>query len=609
MDLKKLGRFQIIEEVGSGGMGVVYKGLDPKINRPVALKVIRTLLSSRKTDQQQQALERFYIEAQAAGQLSHQNIVTIYDVGEESTSEGKIVYIAMEFLDGDGLDQYIATDKFSFREKVRIVRQIAEGLDYAHKREIVHRDVKPANIIITEGNVPKLTDFGLARFPDSSLTMSGTILGTPNYMAPEQVQGKKVDARSDFFALSVIFYEMLTTKKPFAGETITTVIYRVVNDDPIPPSRLNQGLPASIDSMIAKALSKSPSERFQSGKEYIKALDDLLASYNSGAMKKPVARKSHKGGDTTSDHLVGSGFLSGKSFVTAAAGMFIAIAAVLYFFLGTGAERDKTNVADIGARSGDIDTAMTEPSEPEKTGLAETSPPESESVADEVAPLADQAKPEPGATKAVEPKPAKAVKSTADKGKQKPAAPKPEPKKPATSKKVVVIKPKPVEPVKVVSAKPPASVGSGYLTVKSKPQNAEVFIGDKFLGLTPINNLKIKRGKHNLRLAKSGYMPYNKTIELGEKGEFTISLIKTDKEKGDEKHEPSPVASKTGTLEILAPPNSMIVVDGRQYSGGKIKLDNLSPGSHMVYIQSKGRTPINKRISVVPGKVIRIDSR
>ncbi len=588
---------------------MVYKGLDPKINRPVALKVIRTLLSSRKTNQQQQALERFYIEAQAAGQLSHQNIVTIYDVGEESTSEGKIVYIAMEFLDGDGLDQYIATDKFSFREKIRIVRQIAEGLDYAHKREIVHRDVKPANIIITEGNVPKLTDFGLARFPDSSLTMSGTILGTPNYMAPEQVQGKKVDARSDFFALSVIFYEMLTNEKPFAGETITTVIYRVVNDDPIPPTRLNRDLPGSIDPMIAKALAKSPSERFQSGTEYIKALDDLLASYDSVVMKKPMAQKSHKGEDIASGHSIGAAFLSGKSFIGAAAGLFIAIAAVLYFFLGTGPEQDKTNVADTGVQSRDLDMVMEESPKAEKSEPAENKVPEDRNIASKDAPPAEQAKPKPTMKKIAEPKPAKTVETAAGKSKRKPAPPKHAPKKPTTSKKVVVIKPKPVEPVKVVSAKPPASVELGYLTVKSKPQNAEVFIGDKFLGLTPINNLKIKRGKHNLRLTKSGYVPYEKTIELGEKGEFTIGLVEAGEKTGDMGREPVAGASKTGTLEILAPPDSMIVVDGKQYLEEKVTLDNLSPGSHMVYIQTKGRTPINKRVSIVPGKVIQIDSR
>lgn len=305
MELKKLGRFEIVEEIGAGGMGIVYKGLDRKINRPVALKVIRSVQGAGTSSNQKEALDRFYIEAQSAGRLSHHNIVTIYDVGEESTPEGDIVFIAMEYIEGKDLDYHIEVETFpTLEDKIKIIKQVAQGLDYAHKRDIVHRDVKPANIILTEELDPKLMDFGLARFSDSSLTMSGTILGTPNYMAPEQVQGKKVDARSDFFALTVIFYEMLTNEKPFAGETITTVIYRVVNEDPILPGKLNPELPAAVDQMIAKGLTKSRDGRFQSGAEYIKALDSLLADPG-----KPLTFSSGASGadDSSSTLILGKG--------------------------------------------------------------------------------------------------------------------------------------------------------------------------------------------------------------------------------------------------------------------------------------------------------------
>ncbi|MBF0171485.1 MAG: serine/threonine protein kinase, partial [Nitrospinae bacterium] len=279
MDLKKLGRFEIIEEIGSGGMGLVYKGQDPKINRLVALKVIRPTLGGKLSPDQQQAADRFYVEAQAAGSLSHKNIVTIYDVGEEKTSQGPMVYIAMEFLEGKGLDWYIANKKLAtFEEKIKVVRQIADGLDYAHKRNVVHRDIKPANIIVTAELTPKITDFGLARLSDSSLTMSGTILGTPNYMAPEQVQGKKVDARSDLFSLTVVLYEMLTGEKPFAADSITSVIYKVVNEEPLPPRRVNIDLPPKVDAMIKKGLAKNPDNRYQNGQAFIAALDELLTA-------------------------------------------------------------------------------------------------------------------------------------------------------------------------------------------------------------------------------------------------------------------------------------------------------------------------------------------
>ncbi|MBF0633775.1 MAG: serine/threonine protein kinase, partial [Nitrospinae bacterium] len=278
MAIKNLGRFEIVGEIGSGGMGVVYKGRDPKINRMVALKVVRPVMGTAKSADQEQAISRFHVEAQAAGQLSHPNIVTIYDVGEEVASEGTLVYIAMEFVSGKGLDHHIANKTFiTLDQKISVIRQIAEGLDYAHKKGVVHRDVKPANVIVTDEGIPKLTDFGLARLSDSSLTMSGTILGTPNYMSPEQVQGKKVDARSDYFSLTVVLYEIITNEKPFAAESITSVIYKVVHEEPVPPRRLNASLPPMLDAFIRKGLAKNPDSRFQSGADYIKGLNTVMS--------------------------------------------------------------------------------------------------------------------------------------------------------------------------------------------------------------------------------------------------------------------------------------------------------------------------------------------
>ncbi|MEE8483508.1 MAG: serine/threonine-protein kinase, partial [Nitrospinota bacterium] len=260
---EKLGRFEVTEELGRGAMGVVYKATDPKIQRAVALKVINFQQAVSGGDQLQ-ARERFLVEARATGQLSHPNILTIYDVGEE----GDLAYIAMEYLEGGDLQDMIDGSKFEDYDQIYdIVRQIADGLDSAHEKGIIHRDIKPANIMMLKGRIPKIADFGLARLADSNLTATGTVLGTPNYMAPEQIQGRKIDGRADLFALGALFYEMLTGEKPFGGETLTSVIYRVVNEEPIPPRQLTMDVPPAMDQFMKKALAKDPNERFQSAKE------------------------------------------------------------------------------------------------------------------------------------------------------------------------------------------------------------------------------------------------------------------------------------------------------------------------------------------------------
>ena len=578
MELKKLGRFEILQELGAGGMGVVYKGRDPKINRLVALKVIRNLAGSRSSDAEQ-ALQRFYVEAQSAGQLSHQNIVTIYDVGEEDTKDGKVVYIAMEFLDGKGLDHYIENDLFpSLADKVKIIRQIAEGLDYAHKRDIVHRDVKPANIMVTQDGVPKLTDFGLARFSDSSLTMSGTILGTPNYMAPEQVQGKKVDARSDFFALTTIFYEMLTSEKPFAGDTITTVIYRVVNEEPIPPSKLNPGISTSFDAFIAKGLTKNRDKRFQNGGEYIRALEALYAEvtglapagaasavFAPGDNGATMALDAKKAREASSPRLAVTPPKTGGNtmLIGGAAAGVVALGLVGYLVFG-GSEKKEEPAPAVAA--------VEQPAEPAKAETAVPAAP----VAVAAAPAAPLA-PAPAAAKPA-PVPAQ------------PAAPAPAP--------VQVAKPAPPKP---------AAVAQGYLTVQSEPKSAEVFLGGKFLGLTPINKVQTSKGSFDLKITKSGYAPYLKSVRVEENTVITAALEKSG---GAAPAAETEVPGATGgALVIKAPAESVIFVDGREYREETLKLSDLLPGSHLVYVQMKGRKPFTDRVSIVAGRTHTVDLR
>ena len=248
--IEYFGRYRVIEPIGSGAMGTVYKGLDPEIDRPVALKTIRldTIVDSNDLAELKERLKR---EAKAAGKLSHPNIVTVYDVGEEKTLQ----YIAMEFLDGHTLEDLLNSGHhWDYKTLCKIMIQVCEALDFAHERGIVHRDIKPANIMMLEGELIKVMDFGIARLDSSNMTQSGVALGTPNYISPEQLKGKGVDRRSDIFSLGVVFYEMLTNQKPFKGDTISALIYSVLQTTPPAPSEINLDVPRIFDKIIAKAL-------------------------------------------------------------------------------------------------------------------------------------------------------------------------------------------------------------------------------------------------------------------------------------------------------------------------------------------------------------------
>jgi serine/threonine-protein kinase len=267
------GRYKVLQPIGKGAMGTVYKGLDPAIDRLVALKTIR-LDQMAESDETEELRQRLTREAKAAGKLSHPNIVTIYDVGEE----GPLQYIAMEFLQGQTLETMLKTGlDWDYRTLSRVMIQACEALDYAHENGIVHRDIKPANIMILEGNRVKVMDFGIARIDKSaSMTQSGTALGTPNYISPEQLRGQPVDRRSDIFSLGVVFYELLTKEKPFKGDSISALIYSILHTNPTPPSEINLDIPRIFDKIIAKALVKDPDVRFQRAKDMADILRKLI---------------------------------------------------------------------------------------------------------------------------------------------------------------------------------------------------------------------------------------------------------------------------------------------------------------------------------------------
>ncbi|ATX81453.1 serine/threonine protein kinase [Mariprofundus ferrinatatus] len=271
-EVTTLGRYEIISELGKGAMGTVYLGRDPQINRQVAIKTL-ALSKEFEPNQLKEVKERFFHEAEIAGMLNHPNIVTIFDAG----AEHDLAYIAMEYLDGVNLTGY--TKKGStlpLTTTLKIVGKVAEALQYAHSHGVIHRDIKPANIMILKNKSVKVTDFGIAHISESGKTKAGIVLGTPSYMSPEQLSGKKIDGRSDLFSLGVMLYEMVTGVRPFLAESISKLMFKIAKSSHLDVRKLNPELPEGVAELINRLLSKQPEERPATAKEVLDAIHQCL---------------------------------------------------------------------------------------------------------------------------------------------------------------------------------------------------------------------------------------------------------------------------------------------------------------------------------------------
>ncbi len=267
MDEQKLGRFELVAEIGRGAMGIVYRAMDPMLERTVAIKTINMGMDKDGAEMYE---KRFYQEARAAGGLNHSNIVTVYDIGKTEN----VCYMAMEYIEGPELRALLLPGKpLAVPKALSIAAQVAEGLAYAHERGVVHRDIKPANIMVPDSGPVKITDFGIARMRSSNVqTQSGMMMGSPKYMSPEQVIGKRADHRCDIFSLGVILYEMLAGAAPFTGESVNAVMYQVVNFVPPAPSAINPAAPAALDMIVGRMIAKALEDRYQSAAEIARAL-------------------------------------------------------------------------------------------------------------------------------------------------------------------------------------------------------------------------------------------------------------------------------------------------------------------------------------------------
>ena len=289
-EARRIGRYEVIGELGRGAMGAVYKARDPQIGRTVAVKMIVT--GNQTSEELEEYKRRFFREAQTAGQMSHPGIVTIYDVNEDEDGQP---YLVMEFIEGATLEKLLASAgpgrtsvAQPLSESIDIAIQVADALDYAHRRNVIHRDIKPANILVTPEGKAKIADFGIAKMVGTQMTHTGLLVGTPAFMSPEQITGGQIDARSDIFSFGIVLYWMCTGTKPFAGQAITEVTYKVVHATPTPVRQLNADLPYEMEVIIARCLAKKPDERYQRGRDLANDLENLKARQRVSAAPLPT---------------------------------------------------------------------------------------------------------------------------------------------------------------------------------------------------------------------------------------------------------------------------------------------------------------------------------
>ncbi|MEW6367157.1 MAG: protein kinase [Acidobacteriota bacterium] len=279
----RVGRYQILEKIGEGAMGVVYRALDPAIQRVVAIKMMSAGLDDDPTMR-----ERFFREARSAGQLSHRNIVTIYELGEE---QGR-AYIVMEFIEGETLRYRLARrHAMPLDEKLRIMIEVCMGVAHAHSKDVIHRDLKPDNMFIAKDGSVKLLDFGLARGSTSDMTKAGTVMGTPSYMSPEQVKGLNVDGRSDIFSMGAVFYELLAARKPFQAPSYAATFYKILNEEPEPIETADPSVPVELSRIVARALRKSPEERYRTSDELLSALTEFRRIRQEALAEQRIASR------------------------------------------------------------------------------------------------------------------------------------------------------------------------------------------------------------------------------------------------------------------------------------------------------------------------------
>jgi len=586
-----------MDELGRGATGVVYRAQDPAIGRTIAIKTIR-LLDFTDESERERLRERLFREAQSAGMLSHPNIVTIYDIAEENG----LAYIFMECVDGPPLEKVLNTQDPPLRGDAALtfLRQTAMGLDYAHKKGIVHRDIKPANILIHERTHAKITDFGVAKIMSQQMTQSGVMMGTPNYMSPEQVQGHSVDGRADQFSLAVIAYEILTGEKPFLADQLPALLFRIVREDPVAPQRLNPTVGPQVEMVLKKALSKSANDRYATCLEFVDALAAALQlspgwhplprssaqsmpTFAGAAVEvpglRPAARKPiapvpprvEQAGSPTLDPPLGLPYLESRA--EEAESRNPVLKSLVWMLVGIGL----VGLVLFGAQK----YLFNRNAEPAPAAVADTppsNPPAADDSTSKPSPVGQDNAAQPAAPsekppEATAPENQQADKSTAatdDDSKDEPKPAKtPSPSEHVPSQRAAREQPSASGPV-VVAPKPGFEQSVQFLT---EPPGAQVVIdGNSAQTCKTPCQIPLSTGRHALNVQLAGYRPYPRVFNVPQENDIFLQLTKV-----------------SATLSVVSePPGATIELDGAVQAKRTPSVFILAPGMYHIKVERNG---------------------
>ncbi|MDH5511133.1 MAG: PEGA domain-containing protein [Nitrospinota bacterium] len=632
-----LGRYEIIRQIGKGGMGIVLLGKDPRIDRLVALKVIHHK-NFADPDHEAETVKRFHMEAKAAGKLSHHNIVTVYDVGDQDD----VSYIAMELVEGRDLSSIIKErGRLSFQEATSVIVQVAMALSYSHDHGIIHRDIKPGNIMIDKAGVVKITDFGLARLQEAeAITKAGHTVGSPLYMSPEQLQSGDIDFRSDIFSMGVVYYELLTGIRPFEGDSMSEVIDRIMDEEPLSVTTQVEGLPPRVNTILARMLAKSPRNRYQTAGAAARDVKNLLALPDPfKSMTESDARlTTHFPGEMTPLQPFKKKVRpKPPTLRNLALAVILGALVALFGILVLGGESDRTlRTKDALNKMGDEIREVFSParpvqeqaSQPDETHMA-TQRPETE-------------QPQPGQPEPAQPEPAQ------------PEPAQPQPAVPVTSD------PAP-EPKPLPGPLAPPEVKPGKIILRSDVEGT-VFIDGVEAGKTPVIDYPVQKGDHTMEIRAEGYQLWKRSVKVigGETLDFEASLtlaegvllvlsdppgatvIFQDQPKGAtpviitglplgiyqvrlEKNGYFPVTeqvrlhkhsgekvtgvlSRGARLTVTSDEGAMVTIDGKKAGTGTVEV-LLPGGPHEVEVSMEGRKTVRKKVETVIGKQTRVDVR
>ena len=557
-----IGRYQILGELGRGAMGIVYRAHDPAIGRTVALKTFPVGAGSAEA-------QRLRREAKVTGVLSHPGIVTVYDVVES----GEAVYICMECVEGPTLESLMASGRaLSPKTILDIIRQAAIALDYAHSKGIVHRDVKPGNLMLHQDRVVKITDFGIAKIMAEDATLTGPALGTPNYMSPEQIQMKPVGGRCDQFSLAVIAYELLTGQKPFAGYSLAAIVYKACNELPPPASSCNPTLPPEVDAVLDRALAKDPAARYANVVQFVYALETALAHADWVAVPRgqaaaaPTVVAAETTGRTTRNRVPppkSRSWAGVVAFFFSLAG-FSAVALAIYLLTPAGktpvptAEQAVPSTvvspvdgekpsAGTGASTADTGAGGTSPADPSGASSTAAANPELRPP--------DEAPPPKSAT--------------------------PQPEAP----------PPPVTKAEGATGGPPPLTAHAF-SLESTPGGALVTFDDiqAFNCTTPCK-VTLAAGRHTLRAQLEGFRPMLKVVEIPSTSSMQLILERS-----------------AGTVMAKSnPPGAALIVDGRPWPSRTPTMLTLPAGRHRIQFRMEGRRDEESTFELRDGAVMNLD--